>query len=89
MIFFVVWTQAALNELADLWVRGDSILRKQITAAANAIDEELKLKPDEKGESRGNDDRVFFVYPLGVQFDIDHSRSTVRVFHLWDIRRKT
>ena len=88
MIFHIVWLQVALNELANLWMQADSLLRKQITAAAHAIDQELKMNPDEKGESRDNGERVFFVHPLGVQFEIDRSRSTVRIFHVWDIRRK-
>ncbi len=84
----VEWLGAALDELAALWVRGDSESRRLITAATRAIDEELKSRPEEKGESRAEGERILFSSPLGVLFDVDRDRSAVRVLHVWDIRRK-
>jgi len=87
-MYWVAWLEAALEELAALWVRGDSESRRLINAATRAIDEELKSRPEEKGESRAEGERVLFSFPLGVGFEVDHARSVVRIFHVWDIRRK-
>jgi hypothetical protein len=57
-MFRVEWLGAALEELAALWVRGDSESRRLITAATRAIDEELKSRPEEKGESRAEGERI-------------------------------
>jgi hypothetical protein len=87
-MFQVEWLQSALDELAAIWVRADSALRQAITAAAHSIEQELRRSPHQLGESREGEERVFFTYPLGVQFDIDDAQGTVRVLHVWDIRRR-
>jgi hypothetical protein len=87
-MFQIVWLQAALDELADIWTRADSAARKAITAAAHTVDQSLETAPRDQGESREGEDRVFFVHPLGIQFDIDDVRARVRVLHVWDIRRQ-
>ncbi len=84
----VVWLQSALDELATLWLQADSALRQAITATTQTVDQELRANPARLGESREQGERVFFVYPLGIQFEIDLQRSIVRVLHVWDIRRK-
>ena len=88
MILRVEWLQSALTDLAALWVQADSGLRQAITAAADVIDHELGANPDAKGESREEEERVFFVYPLGVQFEVQVLKALVRVLHVWDIRRR-
>ncbi len=87
-MFRVEWLETALEELAALWLRADSESRRLVTAAARALDEALTDRPEEKGESRAEGERVFFSFPLGVVFDVDHNRSVARVLHVWDIRRK-
>ncbi|MFN4258248.1 MAG: hypothetical protein ACK4RK_03065 [Gemmataceae bacterium] len=86
-MFQIDWTQSALDELTVLWLTGDSQLRQLITEATHLIDQELQANPHEQGESRGGEERIFFVYPLGVQFIILHQPPSVRVLHVWDIRR--
>lgn len=88
MIFQVVWLQTALNELATIWVEADSVIRQAITEATHAIDGALQANPANQGDSREEGERVFFVYPLGIQFQIDAQHSLVRVLHVWDIRRR-
>ncbi len=88
-MYRVEWLEAALEELAALWVRADPESRGLITAATRAIDEELKSRPEERGESRAEGERVFFSSPLGVAFEVERNRSVVRIFHVWDIRRRS
>ena len=88
MMFRVVWTRVALDELATLWMQVDSTVRRAITVAADAVDRDLQTTPHIRGESREGRQRVFFAYPLGIEFMIDEMRSIVRVLHVWDIQRK-
>src|SRR4051812_32671572 len=46
-------------------------MRQAITAAAHQIDQGLRGDPESKGESRGGADRVWFVFPLGIRFEVD------------------
>jgi hypothetical protein len=84
----VIWLQQALDELATIWVQADSVVRQAITETAYVIDQELQSDPEGQGESRADGERVFFVYPLGIQFEVDAQRLVVRVLHVWDIRRR-
>jgi hypothetical protein len=88
-MFYVVWLQTALNELAAIWTAADSSIRQAITDATNAIDAELRINPELKGESRTGGRRIFFAFPLGVLFAIDRQRRTVFVTRVWDIRRRS
>lgn len=87
-MFTVRWTKSALSELAGLWTAADSDTRQAITAASNQIDQELQQDPDRKGESRAGTDRVLFMYPLGIRFEVRHAHSTARVLHVWSYRRR-
>ena len=49
-------------------------MRQTITETTHAIDRELQANPDSQGESRQEEERVFFVYPLGIQIEIDAER---------------
>lgn len=87
-MFRVRWIQTALNELAAVWMEADSPSRQLITAASHAIERELQTEPEEKGESRGGPERIFFSYPLGMLYAVDAATSTVWITHIWNIRRK-
>jgi len=87
-MFTVRWTRSALNELATLWTQADSALRQAITAATNQIDQELQQDPESKGESREGNERILFVFPLGIRYEVDRQRSIVRVLHVWSYRRR-
>jgi hypothetical protein len=51
----VIWSSAALQELAALWVNADSKLRDAITGATERIVAALARAPDDVGESRPDD----------------------------------
>ena len=70
-MFQVVWLQRALDELATIWLRANSLVRQDITAVAHAIDQELQANPERQGESREDEVRICFAYPLGIQFEIN------------------
>lgn len=89
MMFRVRWVQTASDELTTVWMEADSATRQIITAGAHAVDRELQMTPEEKGESRNGNERIFFAYPLGVLYAVDAIASTVWVTHVWNIRRKT
>jgi hypothetical protein len=86
-MFRVEWLQEALDELTELWLRADSALRQAITAATSAVDQELQADPYRSTESREDEVRVFFAYPLGFQVEVDLHRRAVQVLHVWRFRR--
>ena len=59
-MFTVVWTEHALNDLADVWVAIDPHTRDRIEAAVNWLNATLRLDPNEVGESRDNNRRIAF-----------------------------
>ncbi len=87
-MFEVVWIQAALDDLAAIWTTGDSALRQRVTVATHQLDQALASNPNEEGESRDAGDRVCFIDPLGIEFEIDEERSRVFVLHVWQVRRR-
>lgn len=87
-MFTVRWTRSALNELAALWTQANSDLRQAITAATNQIDHALQQDPDGQGESRSEEERIWFVFPLGIRYEVDDQRNIVRVLQAWNQRRR-
>jgi hypothetical protein len=87
-MFRVAWTQTALDELADAWMKADAGQRAGITTAAQFVDRILQVDPENQGESRTDGYRVLFRLPLGLVFQVDRRQSLVRVIHVWIIRRR-
>jgi hypothetical protein len=87
-MFQVEWLEETLNQLADLWVNADSNLRQAITAATHAIDAELQDDPYRQSESREQEERVLFVHPLGVRFEVDDDKRVVWVLDVWRFRHR-
>jgi ADP-ribosylglycohydrolase len=87
-MFTVRWKRSALDELTRLWMLADSTMRQAITAATNEIDQGLKQEPAGKGESRDGNDRVWFVFPLGIRFEVNHEKAIVRVLQVWVYQRR-
>lgn len=88
-MFQVLWEKAALNELTALWLRADSVTRKSITAAVAVIDDRLKLDADTEGESRDGTQRLSFVPPLAVLFQVSEPDRSVTVLQVgWSRRKK-
>ena len=87
-MFRVKWLQEALDELTILWTQADSALRAAITAATHALDQELQTDPYRNSESRNEEDRVLFAYPLAIQIEVDLPQRIVWVLHVWRFRRR-
>jgi len=88
-MFRVRWQKRALDELTDLWVRGDARLRGAITAATYTIDQELQTDPFATSESRPQRRRVLFVNPLGITFRVEEDGHTVSVLKVWLFRKRS
>lgn len=82
-MFALVWTEHALNDLADVWVAVDPAARDRIEAALTLLNQQLRAEPDEVGESREDDRRIAFAGPLVVSFRVDLKGRLVRVNHAW------
>ena len=54
-MFRVEWVDAAVEELAAIWLRVDSDERRGVTTAANAIDVALRSDPIRESESRDDE----------------------------------
>ena len=87
-MFRVAWLQTALNELAALWLKADTALRKSVTTVTHQVDLALKTAPLEQGESRANGRRLMFAFPLAILFEVLSESSTVRVLHVRLIKPK-
>lgn len=87
-MFTVRWKRSATNELAALWTQGDTAFRQAITAVTNQVDHDLQRTPETTGESRGGSQRIWFVFPLGVRFEVDRQQRIVRILHVWSYRRR-
>jgi plasmid stabilization system protein ParE len=77
MNYAVVWTKAALDQLAEAWVNAAD--RAAVQRASNRIDALLGSAPRAHGESRGGNDRLRFEPPLAVYYRIDDSDKKVFV----------
>jgi plasmid stabilization system protein ParE len=85
MSFSVVWRRSAEQELAEIWLIASD--RNRVTDAARDIDELLKTRPLESGESRGDEFRVLFVEPVGVFYRVDEADLRVTVLQVWRFER--
>jgi hypothetical protein len=88
-MFQVKWLQEALDELTRIWMQADSSLRQAITAATHTLDQELQTDPYRESESRDDDERLLFAYPLAVQVEVDPVKRIVWVLHVWQFRRRS
>jgi hypothetical protein len=82
-MYRVSWAKSAQDELAELWVEGNSTMRASITTAAAQIDTLLTHTAGEAGESRDGNRRIAVVPPLGLAFSVDESRQCAKVLHVW------
>jgi plasmid stabilization system protein ParE len=82
-MFALVWTEHALDDLADIWIAVDPPTRDRIEAAILRLNAELREHPNEVGESRGANRRIAFAGPLVVFFHVDDAAGLVRIHHAW------
>lgn len=81
MIFTVLWTSDAEQELAAIWLNAAD--RSAVTSAAHSIDALLRVDPQTRGESRQEEVRVLFAPPLGVDFEVVEGDRIVYVLAVW------
>jgi hypothetical protein len=79
--YTVLWNPLSESELVTLWESSED--RQAIADAADRIDEALARDPWAIGESRKDDERIAFEFPLGVVYSVSESNKTVIVHSLW------
>jgi hypothetical protein len=84
MNFTVVWSEAAVQDLASIWLNATD--RDAITRASNEIDRILGRDPQHVGESRPGGQRVEFADPLGFRFEVVVDDRRVTVGAVWVTR---
>jgi hypothetical protein len=82
-MFAVVWTNRALDELADIWVVATPELRDRIEASVRRLGRQLQDDPFAIGESRANNRRVAFDPPIAIIYRSDTAGQVVLVTHVW------
>ena len=80
-MYTVRWKRTALDQLTEIWLNASD--RAVINSAVDEIDQLLSLRPNETGESRTEELRVYFCSPVGVFFEIDEASDTVHVLRIW------
>ena len=83
-MYAVIWTNAALDELADEYVRADPAGRDTIERIVSAFNAALAADPSQVGESRTGRRRIAVDPPCGITFRVDDPiAGAVRVTHFW------
>ena len=83
MNFTVVYRPSATQQIAQLW--NDAPDRAAVTAAANALDADLRKDPFARSESRGGNRRIKVEFPLAVYYDVSHADCLVTVHAVWRV----
>lgn len=79
----VIWTEDALDRLADAYVALALDEQRDLERAVGEINGRLASEAPALGESRGTARRrVWFARPLVVQFDFRSAPAEVVVFHV-------
>jgi len=77
MAYTVTWTSRAQRQLTEIWI--DTKNRREVSEAANRIDQLLRETPGTLGESRSGNQRILFEFPLLVIYDLLEQDLMVRV----------
>jgi hypothetical protein len=78
--FRVIWDEVALLELDRIWLAAND--QEWIENLAIRINTELTHNPLQAGESRAENNRVLFKYPLVVWFQVTERLREVRVLQV-------
>jgi hypothetical protein len=78
VIYSIVWSDPALEQLADeyLAARGDG-RGQEFTQALNGLESSLARDPDAQGESRSGPFRVVYDLPANLLFRVDQAGMKV------------
>jgi hypothetical protein len=80
----VVWTQDAMNQLAQAWLNAAD--RGAVASAADRIDERLKQNPDSTGVPYDDHTLLLIVRPLAVRYEFRPMDNLVIVVGLRELR---
>ena len=80
MSYHVVWDNRALVELDQ--IRRQYPDKEGFQHVVTRLDTQLAHKPSEAGESRQDNYRVIFKYPLAVWFEVLDGLKEVRIVHV-------
>ncbi|HEV3439886.1 MAG TPA: hypothetical protein VG122_21140 [Gemmata sp.] len=86
MNFDVVLSITAENELVSLW--NNPILGPLIATAVRILNARLERNATNEGESRTQNTRITFEFPLGMLFWVNEESRRVVVLHVWAFRRR-
>lgn len=81
MRFTVIYRPSAHQDLARIWT--DAADRSAVTSASHVIDEALAQEPHAVGEARSGSERILFVEPLAVAYDVNDDDCLVTVHAVW------
>jgi hypothetical protein len=75
--YTVTWSPGAEKRLADLWLTATD--HDAVTWASNHAEIVLARDPHAVGESRAEDDRIWFIRPLVVYYEVRDADRLVRI----------
>ena len=82
MTWTVVWTDEAIAQLANSWLRLQ-YEREVITDISRWLDIYLKNRPLEEGEGREPGIRFLHFKPLSVLYEVLEAECQSKVFKVW------
>jgi hypothetical protein len=78
-MYIVEWSQVALSRLTELLTTLSPADWTKVSGAVEMLDTRLQNDPLQVGESRDKTERIAFVGPLIVSFDVHHADRHVTV----------
>ena len=83
MTYRVIWRQHLIDQIAqtylDMLDSEDVVSASRLAAAIPRVWEQLSRNPSDQGESREGYERVTFVGPITVTYEVVHDEMTVLV----------
>lgn len=85
MTYAVIWAMDAIRELSRIEQAADH--PPAVRQAANRVDYALRRTPNDMGESRDGNERLWYEDELGVWYNVDDVRMRVDVLAVGLSRR--
>jgi hypothetical protein len=82
------WTKKTLDKLADHYVTLSLTEQDGVEACVHRINASLAVNPMAFGESRSEDERIWFVDPLVIRYMINSDDDTVVVTDVTFLKRR-
>jgi hypothetical protein len=76
------------DQLTTFWLEADSELRQAITTSAPLLERHLQTDPLHIGESRNPGERIHFVPPLAITYEVDALNRIVTILAVRVFRRR-